>query len=79
MAPDGPPGFGLAGFAGESMTAIQQLKQWQRAHPGRKVYWGRCLVAMADGGRSECATGAGAETAVRAVLNLWHTVKSEAA
>jgi hypothetical protein len=55
------------------MTPTQELRAWQRAHPARKVYWGRKLVAIADGERSVSATGDSTEDAARAVLALWYS------
>jgi hypothetical protein len=60
-------------------TATAQLRQWQRAQPGRKIHWAGTLVAMADGERSAFATGADTEAAARAVFDLWHTEQREAA
>lgn len=75
-----PPRFAAAGFWGKStMTATTKLKDWQRAATGRKLYWGHGLIAMADGDRSVCATGADAETAARACLQAWYSGREQAA
>ena len=60
---------------GKTMTALQRIRRWQKKRPGRKVYFGTVVVAIAENERSVTAKGNTAEEAAAEVMRRWREIR----